>query len=246
MPWIWRRQYRVVYKADCLKSLQSQGSAFGLKTQQQARAKVDKLYEWEFLRRTKAKYIAGVDEAGRGPMAGPVVSAAVILPVQPKIANLNDSKKLSPKMREQIFKSIIDISIAFGIGIRSSRFIDQFGIVVATFASMKTALRELVMKGHNPDLVVVDGYSIPELEMNQQALIRADSKVASVACASIIAKVVRDRMMVEFSSLYPGYGFENHKGYCTKDHMKCLNEKGPSPIHRRSFEPVRKMISGYR
>ncbi|HHY12075.1 MAG TPA: ribonuclease HII [Firmicutes bacterium] len=214
-----------------------------MKSQKEERERVNKLYEWEDLRRSKVQHIAGVDEAGRGPMAGPVVAAAVILPAQPKIPNLNDSKKLSPKVRERLFGSILETSIAFGVGIRSARFIDEFGIVTATFSAMKTALQMLVLKGYEPGLVVVDGYPIPGLGMNQEALIKADNRIASVACASIVAKVIRDRMMAQFEGLYPGYGFSNHKGYCTKDHMERLRKRGPCPIHRRSFHPVRSLLT---
>ncbi len=214
-----------------------------MKSQEREHIRVSKLYEWEEARRSEVKYIAGVDEAGRGPMAGPVVAAAVILPSQPKIPNIDDSKKLSPKMRERLFDSILEVSIAFGVGIRSARFIDQFGIMEATYLAMKMALQMLVLKGYEPGLAVVDGYPIPDLEIRQEALIKGDSKVASIACASITAKVIRDRIMAEFESLYPGYGFSNHKGYCTKDHVNLLKKKGPCPIHRRSFNPVRSMLN---
>jgi ribonuclease HII len=205
--------------------------------------RVRKLYEWEEARRSEAQYIAGVDEAGRGPMAGPVVAAAVILPPRPEIPYINDSKKLTPRIRERIFDSITANSLAFGIGIRSARFVDEAGIVQATYSAMKTAVKMLVLKGYEPGLVVVDGFSIPGLDIRQEAVIKGDSKVASVACASIIAKVVRDRIMMEFEELYPGYGFSAHKGYCTKQHMVLLNEKGPSPIHRRSFQPVQDILA---
>jgi len=205
-------------------------------------ARVNKLYEWEDLRRPKAQHIAGVDEAGRGPVAGPLVAAAVILPAHPRIPNLNDSKKLSQKARERLFDYILDTSLAVGVGIRSARFVDEFGIVTATFSAMKSAIQMLVFKECPPDLVVVDGYPIPDLEMDQEALIRADNRVASVACASIVAKVIRDRMMTEFEEIYPGYGFAKHKGYCTEEHVECLRQMGPCPIHRRSFEPVKSLL----
>jgi ribonuclease HII len=204
--------------------------------------RVRKLYEWEEARRGRVQYIAGVDEAGRGPMAGPVVAAAVILPARPEIPCINDSKKLTARVRERIFNSIIENSFAFGIGIRSARFVDESGIVPATFSAMKMAIQMLLLKGYIPGLVVVDGYPIPGLDFQQEAVIKGDSKVASVACASIIAKVVRDRIMTEFEDLYPGYGFSAHKGYCTKQHMDLLNQKGPSPIHRRSFQPVQDVL----
>lgn len=200
--------------------------------------RVRKLYEHEMEWRSTAKYIAGVDEAGRGPMAGPVVAAAVILPFSPKIAGINDSKKLSASARERLFHVITENSVAYGIGIRSARFIDQKGIVEATFSAMRMAIHMLSLKGYTPDLVVVDGFPIAGLKLRQEAVIKGDRKVASIACASILAKVVRDRIMEKFESLYPGYGFSKHKGYCTKNHIAVLKEKGPCPIHRRSFRPV--------
>jgi ribonuclease HII len=214
-----------------------------LKSRRAEAARVNKLYEWEELRRPRAQYIAGVDEAGRGPVAGPLVAAAVILPAHPRIPKLNDSKKLTQKTRERIFDYILETGIAVGVGIRSARFIDEFGIVAATFSAMKAAIKMLAFRGYEPDLVVVDGYPIPDLKISQEALIKADNRVASVACASIVAKVVRDKMMEEFERLYPGYGFANHTGYCTKEHVERLTQRGPCPIHRRSFEPVRSLLA---
>jgi ribonuclease HII len=214
-----------------------------LKSRRAEAARVNKLYEWEELRRPRAQYIAGVDEAGRGPVAGPLVAAAVILPAHPRIPKLNDSKKLTQKTRERIFDYILETGVAVGVGIRSARFIDEFGIVAATFSAMKAAIKMLAFRGYEPDLVVVDGYPIPDLKISQEALIKADNRVASVACASIVAKVVRDKMMEEFERLYPGYGFANHKGYCTKEHVERLTQRGPCPIHRRSFEPVRSLLA---
>ncbi len=213
-----------------------------MRRERNKQAKVNMLYESERLKQTYARYVAGVDEAGRGPMAGPVVAAAVILPLEPKIPSLNDSKKLSPKSRERLLNLICETSISFGIGIRSSQYIDRFGIGPATFSPMRLALKMLVLKGYTPELVIVDGYPIPNLELEQEALIRGDNQVASVASASIIAKVTRDRIMEQFDKLYPGYGFSHHKGYCTRHHMTCLEKKGPCPIHRRSFSPVRSLI----
>lgn len=205
--------------------------------------RLDKLYEWENERREQNGFIAGVDEAGRGPMAGPVVASAVILPRYPQILYVNDSKKLSPRLRERIFYSIIDTSFAVGIGIRSAKFIDENGISAATFSAMRAAIDELLSTGLQPGLIAVDGYRIPGLQIKQEAIIKGDAKIASIACASIVAKVVRDRIMVQFDRLYPEYGFSIHKGYCTSLHMDLLRRKGPSPIHRRSFQPVRDVLS---
>lgn len=206
--------------------------------------RVRRLYERERIWRSQATYIAGVDEAGRGPMAGPVVAAAVILPPFPEIPGIDDSKKLSPSMREAIFPVIIQHSLAYGIGIRSARFVDERGIAEATFSAMRIAVKMLSLKGYTPDLVVVDGFPIKGLGIRQEAIIRGDSQVASIACASILAKVVRDKIMQQYDNVYPGYGFSEHKGYCTKNHIDTLNRKGPCPIHRRSFHPVEAWLEG--
>lgn len=200
------------------------------------------LYQAEDARRERFRYIAGVDEAGRGPMAGPVVAASVILPRRPEIPGIDDSKKLSGPKRERLFDVITEECLCFGVGIRSARYIDTVGIAVATFSAMKISVEMLALKGYIPDLVIVDGYAIPDLAVQQEALVRADSQIASVACASIIAKVIRDRIMLRYETLYPGYGFSRHKGYCTQAHLSFLTERGPSPIHRRSFAPVRAVI----
>lgn len=175
-------------------------------------------------------------------MAGPVVAAAVILPRKPEIPGIDDSKKLTEQRRESLFDIITGECLCYGVGIRSARYIDNAGIAAATFSAMKIAIEMLALKGHTPDLVIVDGYPIPGLLIRQEALVRADSQIASVACASIVAKVIRDRIMLRYETLYPGYGFSRHKGYCTQAHLSLLTEQGPSPIHRRSFAPVRAVI----
>jgi ribonuclease HII len=197
------------------------------------------MYDAETKWRRRYGYIAGVDEVGRGPMAGPVVAAAVILSGRSLIPDINDSKKLSHKTRERLFDEILQDCLAFGVGIRSSQYIDKYGIVEATFSAMRIALEMLALKGCPPGFVVVDGFPVPGLEIPQEAVIRGDSLVASVACASIVAKVTRDRIMTKYSELYPDYGFSAHKGYCTKGHRAKLTSLGPCPIHRRSFSPVR-------
>lgn len=200
--------------------------------------RVAEMYGAEAKWRRRYEYIAGVDEVGRGPMAGPVVAAAVILAKGAFVPDIDDSKKLSDKTRERLFDVILQDCLAFGVGIRSSQYIDKHGIVAATFSAMRIAVDMLSLKGYPPGFVVVDGFPIPELGIPQEAVIRGDSRIASVACASIVAKVTRDRIMKEYSELYPDYGFSAHKGYCTKDHRTKLTSLGPCPIHRRSFGPV--------
>ncbi len=171
-------------------------------------------------------------------MAGPVVAAALILPASPEIPGIDDSKKLSPRKREELFGAVLSGCLAFGVGIRSARFVDEKGIVEATFSAMRTAVRMLSLKGYSPDLVIVDGFPIRGLDVKQEAVIKGDALAASIASASIVAKVVRDRIMRQYETVYPGYGFAGHKGYCTGEHQSLLTGLGPSPIHRRSFRPV--------
>lgn len=203
-----------------------------------------KLYDWDESRRHGGPCIAGVDEVGRGPMAGPVVAAAVILPREPLVHGIDDSKKLTPRKREALFDLILESCLAYGIGLRSSRFVDEKGIAEATFSAMRMAVSSLSLKGFTPDLVLVDGYPVKGLWIPQEAIVRGDSTSACIAAASIVAKVTRDRIMSEYEDLYPGYGFRAHKGYCTLSHRTLLKALGPSPIHRESFAPVSHEING--
>lgn len=171
-------------------------------------------------------------------MAGPVVAAAVILPSSPEIPGIDDSKKLSPKKREQLLDEILDAAVCYGVGIRSARHVDDKGIAEATFSAMRIAVHMLGLKGFPPDLVIVDGYPIRGYQGKQQAVVKGDALAASIASASIVAKVFRDRIMLQYEDIYPGYGFAGHKGYCTRAHRASLSALGPSPIHRRSFAPV--------
>jgi ribonuclease HII len=196
------------------------------------------MYDAESGWRQKYGSVAGVDEVGRGPMAGPVVAAAVMLPKGSMVFGIDDSKKLSGKTRERLFDLILQDALAFGVGIRSSQYIDKHGIVPATFSAMRLALSMLSLKGFPPGFVLVDGFPIPGLEIPQEGVVRGDATMASIACASIIAKVTRDRIMDGYADLYPDYGFEGHKGYCTREHRSRLSRFGPCPIHRRSFSPV--------
>jgi len=180
--------------------------------------------------------IAGVDEAGRGPLAGPVVASAVILPSQCKLPALADSKLLSADQRMVLYRLIQRQACAIGVGIVEHDEIDRLNIYWASFAAMKLALRALIMI---PRHVLVDGFRIPEGPSSQTGIIGGDGKSASIAAASIIAKVTRDCLMENFDRQYPGYGFRQHKGYTTRLHLKNLEALGPCFIHRRSFSPVR-------
>ena len=182
--------------------------------------------------------IAGIDEAGRGPLAGPVVAAAVILPKDRPILYLNDSKQLSEKKREELFPVILTEAVAVGVGMASPELIDEINILQATYCAMRDALRGL--KGpdgtpYHPDLLLNDAVRIPEVTIRQIPIIKGDAKSCSIAAASIIAKVTRDRIMREYDSIYPEYGFLKHKGYGSQAHMEALRQYGPCPIHRRTF-----------
>ena len=176
--------------------------------------------------------IAGVDEAGRGPLAGPVVAAAVILHPGAEILGINDSKKLSEKKRETLYPEILDKAMALGIGIVSAARIDEINILQATYEAMRKAVEGLCF---SPDLLLVDAVTIPGLAVKQVPIIKGDAKSLSIGAASIVAKVTRDRLMRELDAIYPQYGFEGHKGYGTAAHIAALKEFGPCPVHRRSF-----------
>lgn len=176
--------------------------------------------------------IAGVDEVGRGPLAGPVVTAAVILDPSVMIPGVNDSKKLSPKRRAELKKEIEEKAIAIGIGILDEKVIDDINILEATKRAMRAAILNL---DPAPDMVLIDAVHLKDLPYPQQSIIKGDALSVSIAAASIIAKETRDAMMTAYDEIYPGYGFAKHKGYGTKEHMDAIRELGPCPIHRRSF-----------
>jgi len=178
--------------------------------------------------------IAGIDEVGRGPLAGPVVAAAVILPGDLSILGIDDSKKLSVSKREKLFDEIQESAISVGIGIVEASLIDEMNILQATKLAMKQAIENLSVL---PDHLLIDAVELP-LAIPQTKIIKGDSISLSIAAASIIAKVTRDRMMEEYEALYPGYGFARNAGYGTAEHLNGLREKGPCPIHRFSFAPV--------
>lgn len=178
------------------------------------------------------KVICGVDEAGRGPLAGPVCAAAVILPEHLEIPGLTDSKKLTDKKRRELFPVIKEQAIAYGIGLASEQEIDGINILQATFLAMERALAQLTVK---PDLALIDGNREKDFGIPVKTVVKGDSLSANIAAASVLAKVTRDDLMIEMARTYPEYGFEIHKGYGTKAHYAALTEHGASPIHRMSF-----------
>lgn len=186
-----------------------------------------------------AGLVAGVDEVGRGPLAGDVVTAAVILNPETKIAGLGDSKALSARQRDMLYEEIMSKSLCVHIARASVREIDQMNILKATMLAMVRAVDGLSLV---PDHVLVDGNRLPAWSYSSSAIVKGDSKVAAISAASVLAKVTRDREMVEADRTYPGYGFAQHKGYGTKDHLAALAKLGPCAIHRRSFRPVKEAL----
>jgi len=184
--------------------------------------------------------ICGVDEAGRGPLAGPVVVAACILPPFLRIPGINDSKKLSEKKREELYKVIVKNAISYKVVFVSVKDVDELNIYNATKKGMLEAINGLNVK---PDYVLIDAMPLGELELSNKSIIHGDAKSASIAAASILAKVSRDHYMKKMDTKYPNYGFSKHKGYCTKAHMEALEKYGPCAIHRKTFYPVTKYFS---
>lgn len=195
--------------------------------------RLKKMHEFED-KYSEYEYIAGIDEAGRGPLAGPVVAASVILPKDCEILYLNDSKQLSAKRRDELFDEIKQKAIAYGIGIVSQGRIDDINILQATYEAMREAIGRMSEK-QNPDLLLVDAVHIPDVDIKQVGIVKGDAKSVSIAAASILAKVTRDRFMVEMDKLYPEYGFASHKGYGSKSHIEAIKKYGASPIHRQTF-----------
>jgi ribonuclease HII len=197
------------------------------------------LYEYdESIRKNGFSMIAGIDEAGRGPVAGPVVAAAVILPDNIRIEGIRDSKKIPEKEREYLFWAILLNALDIGIGIIDSVEIDRINILRATRQAMHDAVMDLTNNSDKPDIILIDALTIPSIKMKQMPIIKGDAKSASIAAASIIAKVVRDGIMIKYHSIYPQYGFDKHKGYATKAHLDKIKKYGPCPIHRKSFQKV--------
>jgi ribonuclease HII len=189
----------------------------------------------EAFRERGFKFIAGIDEAGRGPLAGPVVAAAVILPEYIRITGLRDSKKVPEQERASLFWDIRSSSLDIGVGIVEHDEIDRINILQATRLAMKKAVADLRI---TPEALIIDAVSLPSVSIKQFSIIKADSKSASVAAASLIAKYTRDMIMLRYHSLYPEYNFSKHKGYCTAEHLRLLNLYGPCSIHRKSFRKV--------
>ncbi len=194
------------------------------------------------------KKIAGLDEAGRGPLAGPVLAAAVVLPDDFEPEGIADSKALTPEDRDEAFCRIICQAEALGIGVVGPKEIDDINILRATHKAMKAALEELDVsirkaQGVAFDFVLLDGLPVPGLPTPSLAIVKGDAKSLSIMAASIVAKVTRDRIMCELDREYPEYGFAQHKGYCTKQHLEALQRYGPCPVHRRSFAPVAERLA---
>lgn len=177
-------------------------------------------------------YICGIDEVGRGPFAGPVIAAAVILPKDFDILYINDSKKLTEKKREELFDEIIKNAVAYGIGSVPPEQIDEMNILQATYKAMQLAISNMKVE---PDILLIDAVTIPDISIPQVPIIKGDEKSISIAAASIVAKVTRDRLMIAYDKIFPGYGFADNKGYGSKQHIDAIKKLGPSPIHRRSF-----------
>ncbi len=212
-----------------------------IKLVEQAKKRMDKLEQekqriWELSKyeREYAEmgYICGIDEVGRGPLAGPVAAAAVILPKDCDILYINDSKKLSAAKREELYDEIMAKAVAVGIGIVGPERIDEINILQATYEAMREAISNLQIK---PDILLNDAVTIPNVEIKQIPIIKGDAKSISIGAASIIAKVTRDRMMEEYDSVFSGYGFASNKGYGSAEHIEALKKQGPTPIHRKSF-----------
>ena len=218
------------------KKLEKEQKALAKLEAERARIEVMKQFEYTY---AEFKLICGIDEVGRGPFAGPVMAGAVILPQDEEILYLNDSKKLSEKKREELYDIIMDKAVAVGLGAESNEVIDSINIKNATLSAMRKAIADLKnpKTGEKvvPDFLLVDAEHIPDVGIGQIGIKKGDAKSISIAAASIIAKVTRDRLMVEMDKIYPGYGFADNKGYGTAAHIAAIKELGMTPIHRRTF-----------
>lgn len=195
-------------------------------------ARLEGMKEFEHKYGSEYTCICGIDEAGRGPLAGPVVAGAVVLPKDCTILHLNDSKKLSAKRRDELFDEIKEKAISYGIGMSSPERVDEINILQATYEAMRHAVEDLSVV---PDLLLNDAVTIPQVPIKQVGIIKGDARSVSIAAASIMAKVSRDRLMIQFAELYPEYGFDQHKGYGSAAHIEAIKKYGPCPIHRSTF-----------
>lgn len=222
-----------VYSKDSRSGVQKLVES-AVKRKDKYEKELERIYNMKEYERANSdyEYICGIDEVGRGPLAGPVVSCAVILPKDCNILYINDSKKLTAAKREMLYDEIMDNAIAVGIGVVSHERIDEINILQATYEAMREAIGKLSVK---PDLLLNDAVTIPMVDIKQIPIVKGDAKSISIAAASIIAKVTRDRMMVEYDNIYEGYGFASNKGYGSKEHIDAIKEYGPTPIHRRTF-----------
>ena len=208
---------------------------------QRERERLDAMYVYERAAVAAGHMlVAGVDEAGRGPLAGPVAVAAVILPQEAHLPRINDSKKLSAAVREELFTQIVAIAISYYVALIDAETIDRMNILQATRMGMYEAIAALTPA---PDEVLVDAVELPKLSMPSQSIIKGDAKSVSIAAASILAKVTRDHLMEQYDTEYPHYGFAKHKGYGTQEHIDAIRKYGVCPIHRKSFEPIRSMLN---
>ncbi len=196
------------------------------------RERLEAMRSYERQYEESCAYICGIDEAGRGPLAGPVVAAAVILPAGLLIPYVNDSKKVTEKRREALYPEIMEKALSVGVGVVPAARIDEINILQATYEAMRQAISQLSVR---PDVLLNDAVRIPNADIPQVPIVKGDAKSISIACASIIAKVTRDRMMKDYGVLYPEYGFAGHKGYGTAAHIEAIRQYGPCPIHRRTF-----------
>ncbi len=222
-------EYEKDERAGVVKIVEQARKRYEKLQQEIARIETLKTYEKEY---ESYGYVCGIDEVGRGPLAGPVVAGAVILPKDCDILYINDSKKLSAKKREELCDVILEKAVAVGIGMASPKRIDEINILQATYEAMREAISKLSVK---PDILLNDAVTIPQVDIKQVPIIKGDAKSISIGAASIVAKVTRDRLMVEYDKLLPEYGFASNKGYGSAEHIEALKKIGPSPIHRASF-----------
>lgn len=230
---VWEQLFRD-YAADERSGVQKLLESYRKKREayDNEKKRLEGMREFEHRYSSDFSCICGIDEAGRGPLAGPVVAGAVVLPKDCEILYLNDSKKLSAKRRDELFDEIKEKAVAYGIGMSSPARIDEINILQATYEAMVHAVEDL---GVVPDLLLNDAVTIPQLPIRQVGIVKGDARSVSIAAASIMAKVTRDRLMVEYAELYPEYGFEGHKGYGSAAHIEALKKYGPCPIHRTTF-----------